>query len=298
MDRPVTDLLAGGIAREVVLPDRHVPGDVTTPDDPIARHSVLGIRVSALDYGQAVACVTAAAHERTPLAITALAVHGVMCGVFDRVQRYRLNAFDIVCPDGQPVRWALNLLHNAGLADRVYGPELTLRLCEAAARERLPVYFYGSTPEVLERLCRNMSEQFPGLEIAGSRPSLFRHSTDTEQAEIIDDIRRSGARLVFVGLGCPRQEVWAFENASRLSLPTLAVGAAFDYHAGTLPRPPATLQRAGLEWAYRLWREPTRLWRRYLLLNPAYLLLLAAQILRLHRFDTGGEAPARSENHA
>ncbi len=255
------------------------------------KRNVVGVMVNVIDYEAAVRRVMEAARESRPLTVSALAVHGVMTGVLDDAHRYRLNHLDLVCPDGQPVRWALNRLHGAGLRERVYGPELTLRLCAEAARQGLPVYFYGSRPEVLERLRANMEGRFPGLKVAGARPSRFRTLTPDEKEEVARDIRRSGARLVFVGLGCPRQEVWAFEYRDLLPMPVIAVGAAFDFHAGTEPQAPARLQRVGLEWLFRLLHNPGRLWRRYLLLSPAYVALVVAQAAGLRRFDTPPPAP-------
>jgi exopolysaccharide biosynthesis WecB/TagA/CpsF family protein len=203
--------------------------------------------------------------------VSALAVHGVMTGVDDDEHRYRLNHLDLVTPDGQPVRWALNLLHGTGLPDRVYGPTLTLKVCEAAADRGLPVYFYGSRQDVLDKLEANLQARFPALKIAGREPSRFRTTTAEEQDEIAGRIVGSGARITFVGLGCPRQEVFAYEYRDALSMPVLAVGAAFDYHAGLVEEPPAWVQRWGLQWAARLAQDPRRLWRRYVLLNPRFI---------------------------
>lgn len=247
------------------------------------KRSVLGVLVDVIDYEAAAGRVLAAARERTPLALTALAVHGVMTGVQDPAHGARLNAFDVVTPDGQPVRWALNLLHGAGLADRVYGPTLTLTVLAGAAEEGLPVYLYGSTRATLDRLVPALTERLPALKIAGVEPSKFRTAEPGEAREIAARIRDSGARVVLVGLGCPRQEVFAYAMRPLLDAPLLAVGAAFDYHAGLLRRPPARMQRYGLEWLWRLGLEPGRLWRRYLLLNPAYLARLGAQKARLWR---------------
>ncbi|MGC4886024.1 WecB/TagA/CpsF family glycosyltransferase [Micromonospora sp. DT227] len=241
------------------------------------KRNVLGVGVDATDYARATEAVVDAARERRPLALTALAVHGVMTGVLDPAHNARLNAFDVVTPDGQPVRWALNLLHGAGLTDRVYGPELTLRVLARFADEGLPVYLYGSTEETLSRLIPALERKFPALKIAGVEPSKFRAVQPGEDAEIADRIRSSGARLVLVGLGCPRQEVFAYAMRPLLDMPLMAVGAAFDYHAGLLRNPPPWMQRAGLEWFWRLGLEPKRLWRRYVILNPAYLARLAAQ---------------------
>jgi exopolysaccharide biosynthesis WecB/TagA/CpsF family protein len=241
------------------------------------KHSVLGVLVDATTYDQATEAVLAAARESRPFALTALAVHGVMTGVQDPAHGARLNSFDLVTPDGQPVRWALNSLYGAALADRVYGPTLTLRVLAGAAAEGLPVYLYGSSDETLDRLVPRLQEMYPALKIAGREPSKFRTAHPGEDAEIAERIKASGARIVLVGLGCPRQEVFAHAVRPLLPMPVLAVGAAFDYHAGQLRKPPEWMQRHGLEWLWRLGLEPGRLWRRYLLLNPAYLARLGAQ---------------------
>ncbi len=243
----------------------------------LGKHSVLGVNIHAVDYAAAVDRVICAASESRPLSVSALAVHGVMTGVLDPLHRYRLNQFDLIVPDGQPVRWALRWLHRKKLPDRVYGPNLMLKVCERAAAENLPIYLFGSTQELLTALSEKLTKQFPNLKIAGSRPSAFRQLSQPERDQVVDQIRASGARIVFVGLGCPRQEVFVFEMRELLRMPLLAVGAAFSFHAGILPQAPAALQRWGLEWMYRLIQEPRRLWKRYVLLNPLYLTLLGLQ---------------------
>lgn len=259
----------------------------------LGKKNVLGIRVSALDYEAALDRIIAAARERRPMAVSALAVHGLMTGVLDQEQKYRLNSFDLLVPDGQPVRWALNLIYRAALKDRVYGPNLTLKACARASSEGLPVYFYGSTQQVLAGVERNLSLRFPGLQIAGMEPSRFRRLTGVEQRQLSERITQSGARIIFVGLGCPRQEVWAYEFRQLISAPVLAVGAAFPFIAGIVPQAPRWLQDHGLEWLFRLCAEPRRLWRRYLSLNPAYAFLLALQAAGLWRFETEGRKPSR-----
>ena len=136
------------------------------------KHSVLGIEVNAVDYESAVDQVIRAGKARQSMAVTALAVHGVMTGVKDKAHNFRLNSFDLVCPDGQPVRWALNLLHGCDLKDRVYGPELTLRICEAAAKEDVSIFLFGATEEMLDKFAENLTNKFDGLRIAGRRASL------------------------------------------------------------------------------------------------------------------------------
>lgn len=237
----------------------------------LGRHPILGVHVNAVDYDRAVQRITQAAERREPCAVSALAVHGVMEGARDPVQIQRLNRLDLVVPDGQPVRWALRWIHGQALPDRVYGPELMLRLASEFARRALPIFLYGSRPHVLLRLERNLRARFPELAIAGAEPSRFRRLAAEERDALVERITACGARAVFVGLGCPRQEVFVYENRELLGVPAIAVGAAFDFHAGLVPQAPALLQRAGLEWLFRLGLEPQRLWRRYLLLNPLFL---------------------------
>ena len=249
------------------------------------RHNVLGILVNAVDYDAAVHKIVDAARARQPLAVSALAVHGVMTGVLDREHRYRLNGLDLIVPDGQPVRWALNQLYGANLSDRVYGPTLMLKTCERAAAEGLPIFLFGGSEDLLDSLRAKLEARFPKLQFAGTRASKFRQLTPAERDETVASIRDSGAAITLVGLGCPRQEVWAYEFREALSMPILAVGAAFNFHAGLLPQAPRLMQDWGFEWLFRLMAEPRRLWQRYLLLNPLYASMLCLQACRLRRFD-------------
>lgn len=244
---------------------------------------IIGVQVDAIDYEAAVERIIRAARDSQSYRVSALAVHGVMTGVDDAEHLARLNAFDLITPDGQPVRWAMNWLHDSGLTDRVYGPDLTLDVCRAAADEKLTVFFYGSTADTLDHLSRRLPALVPGIEIAGTRPSKFGTADPAELDEIADEIRSSGASICFVGLGCPRQEVFVYENAERLSMPCIAVGAAFDFHAGLATEPPQWVQRAGLQWFQRLLANPRRLWRRYLVLNPRYARRVLLQ--RLSRYQ-------------
>jgi len=262
------------------------------------RHNLLGVNLHAIDYETAVTRIVAAAKQHRPLSVCALPVHGVMTGALDHRHRYRLNHFDLAVPDGQPVRWGLNLLHRTALSDRVYGPELMLRVCAQAARDGLPIYLFGSRESVLEQLERRLAARFPGLIVAGRSIGRFASNTEAQNKQMIRDIRGSGTRLVFVAIGCPRQEVWAYENVEALSCPVLAVGAAFDFHAGTVPQAPPWMQRRGLEWLFRLRQEPRRLWKRYALLNPLFVSLLLLQWLRIyHPERRPGQPPDHPERY-
>lgn len=250
------------------------------PDRSFARFSLLGVGVHAVDYAQASAVILDAARARRPFAGTALAVHGVMTGHVDPAQRARINALDLVSPDGQPVRWALNSLHRTRLRDRVYGPFLMMRICAAAASEDFGVFLFGSTPKTLESLQRGLRERVPRLRIVGTQSSRFRVATDTEWASDARTLRESGARIVFCGLGCPRQEAWVHAMRLHTDIPLLGVGAAFSLWSGEQPMAPSWMQSAGLEWLFRLSREPRRLAHRYFVYNPRFVAAVVRQKMR------------------
>lgn len=254
------------------------------------RHPVLGIGINAMDAEAAAETVVRAAREKRGLTVSCSAVHSVMEGALNVEHRHRLNALDLVLPDGQPVRWALRWRHRVRLPDRVYGPDFMLAVCARAAREGLPIFLYGSRPEILDPLSRRLRARFPGLAIAGMKPSAFRRVSDADQVAIASEIIASNAAIVFAGLGCPRQEIWVYENAKLIPLPLIAVGAAFDFHAGLLTQAPGWMQRSGTEWLFRLVQEPRRLWKRYLYLNPLYLLFLAGELLGIARFGSGSQS--------
>jgi N-acetylglucosaminyldiphosphoundecaprenol N-acetyl-beta-D-mannosaminyltransferase len=251
---------------------------VTKPARPFLK--VLGVPVSRVDYDQAVDSIIEAARQRRSFGASAMAVHGVMEAYRDRAFAETLSRLDLITPDGQPVRWAMNLLGARELKDRVYGPTLMLKVCERAAADELPVFLYGSTQSVLDRLGRNLMAKFPGLMIAGMKADRFRDATAEEDEQDVRMIALSGARVVMVGRGCPRQEKWVAAHLGVIQAPMIAIGAAFDFHAGTLPQAPRILQDYGLEWLFRLVNEPRRLWRRYLILNPLFVWSFGQQLIK------------------
>lgn len=257
----------------------------------LGKKNVLGILIDAVDYEAAISFVFERVREKRGAIISALAVHGVMTGALDPEHKFRLNDFDLLVPDGQPVRWVMNWLYGTKMAARVYGPELMRRICERAADEGASIYLYGSTGPVVTALAESLTRMFPRLNIVGAEPSAFRKLNPNERVSLQQRIRSSGASIVFVGLGCPRQEIFAYELRDELAVPVLAVGAAFPLLAGILPQAPSWMQRLGLEWLFRLLIEPGRLWRRYLLLNPAYLVLVALQRCGLMHFSSQGRQP-------
>ncbi len=245
----------------------------TTCDWP-RKVDVFGVQISVTDYDELVGCILDSAIAGEPAVVSLFAVHAVITASDDPDLRRKVNTFQAIGPDGQPVRWAMNWLHKTKLSDRVYGPETTLRLCKAAADKEIPIYLYGSTPSVLERLSSNLISKYPKLQIAGCESPPFRKLTEQESEELVDRVHNSGAKIFFIGLGCPKQDHFAFEFAARLNCVQVAVGAAFDFHAGTKSTAPAWMQQRGLEWVFRLAAEPRRLWKRYLVTNSVYVFKL------------------------
>jgi N-acetylglucosaminyldiphosphoundecaprenol N-acetyl-beta-D-mannosaminyltransferase len=216
--------------------------------------------------------------------VTAAAVNLIMTAREDPEARAAVLGATLAVPDGQPLVWALHALGHAR-ATRVYGPDLMARFCARAARTGTPMYLYGGrTPKALELLERRLRERFPGLRIAGGFSPPFRALSTEEEESVIAAIDSSGAQVVWVGTGQPKQEKWMLRMRPRLGAPLLVgVGAAFDFHAGLVSQAPGWMQRGGLEWAYRLSREPRRLWRRYARYNPRFVVGFARQYLRERR---------------
>lgn len=193
--------------------------------------------------------------------------------------RAALEQADWVAPDGMAVVWSLRLL-GCGDARRVYGPDTMLVLLEAAAHSGIPVGFYGGTPETLRALLARVRTRYPRVEIAYAWAPPFRALTPHENEEAIGRINASGARILFVGLGTPKQELWMAAHRGRVRAAMLGVGAAFDYLAGAKRQAPRWLMPLGLEWLFRLTMEPRRLWRRYLLNNPRFVRLVMSEFVR------------------
>jgi exopolysaccharide biosynthesis WecB/TagA/CpsF family protein len=232
-----------------------------------------GIQYSATDYTGALEKIMQEAKSGNHFGVSALAVHGLIEGYKNPELAKKINSIDLVVPDGQPIRWAMNVFHYTKLKDRVYGPTLMLRVLEAAEKEQIGIYLYGSTFETITKLKTNLQKRFTKLSINGLQADRFRDSTDEEKLEDINKINESGAKIVFIGRGCPRQEKWVAEHKEDIDAVLIAVGAAFDFHAGILPQAPRWMQKNGLEWLFRLTKEPKRLWKRYLLTNSIFMML-------------------------
>jgi N-acetylglucosaminyldiphosphoundecaprenol N-acetyl-beta-D-mannosaminyltransferase len=254
-------------------------------DDPRTA-GVLGVPLALTDYGRTLAWMDAMIDERRRGFVCVCNVHTVMASQEDEALRTALRSSSINVPDGQPLVWAINALgHN--LAARVYGPELMSRACAHAVASGHRFYLYGGRNQgALVQLALNLRQRYPGVKIVGGYSPPHRALTSEEQTAVADEINRSRADVVWVGIGVPKQEKWMAEMRPMLEAPLLiGVGAAFDFHAGLVAQAPNWIQEAGLEWAYRLAHEPRRLWRRYLRYNPRFLSAFARQFAGHQRFS-------------
>jgi N-acetylglucosaminyldiphosphoundecaprenol N-acetyl-beta-D-mannosaminyltransferase len=251
----------------------------TPPLPPTAE--VLGVPLALTDYERTLDWIDGAVAARHRGYVCVAATHTVMAAGDDAALRAAVLGADFTVPDGQPLVWALKALGH-DVSDRVYGPDLMDRACARAARTGLRFYLYGGRNQgALAQLARVLRLRYPGLQIVGGHAPPFRELTDAEEEAITADIRRSGADVVWVGIGVPKQEKWMARMRHRLTTPVfVGVGAAFDFHAGLIPQAPGWMQRAGLEWLFRLAHEPRRLWRRYLRYNPRFVAGFARQWTR------------------
>jgi N-acetylglucosaminyldiphosphoundecaprenol N-acetyl-beta-D-mannosaminyltransferase len=239
---------------------------------------VLGVNVSASSYGELVRRCTDWARNRESRTVLFVGMHGLMEAHDDPEFRAAMNTADLANPDGMPVVWALRSLGSTH-ANRVYGPDATLELLRAAEDSSIPVGFYGGDEPTLAKLVMQVERRYPTIQIAWKMSPPFRALTPEEDEAIIREITDSGVRWLFVGLGCPKQEKWVLAHKGRILAVMLAVGAAFDFLAGTKPQAPRWMMHCGLEWAFRLASEPRRLAGRYVKNIPKFMVLLGRQML-------------------
>ena len=237
---------------------------------------VLGAQIDALSWDDAMSRLLGWAYARESHYVTICNVHVVVSASRDAAYREIINGSDMATPDGAPVAWMLRRQGFAG-QPRISGPDLMWALCERAEAEYIPIYCYGSTDSTLALLEDRLRAAFPGLRVMMESPP-FRALTPEEDVAAVDRINTSGAGIVFVGLGCPKQERWMAEHRGRIDAVMIGVGAAFDFHAGTVQRAPAWMRDNGLEWLHRLLSEPGRLWKRYLVTNTLFIVGAARQL--------------------
>ena len=246
---------------------------------PPPKVDLLGVPVALTDYERTLDWMESMVARRGRGYVCVCNVHTVMASAEDLELRTALHSSSLNVPDGQPLVWAVNALGHP-LEQRVYGPELMQRACERAVANGHRFYLYGGRNQgALFQLARNLRRRYPGIRIVGGYSPPHRPLTAGERDAVVGKINRSRPDVVWVGIGVPKQEKWMAEMRPLLDAPVLVgVGAAFDFHAGLVPQAPTWMQRAGLEWAYRLSREPRRLWRRYLRYNPRFVSAFARQL--------------------
>ena len=252
------------------------PDPVSAP----AKVDVVGVPLAVVDYDRTLDWIEAMVAERGCGYVCACNTHTVTASHEDpELRAALLSAYALNVPDGQPLVWAMNALGNS-LRDRVYGPELMARAFARARSNGQRFYLYGGRDhDALVQLGQSLRGRFPGVNIVGGYAPPFRPLTAEERSAVIDEINESEADVVWVGIGVPKQEKWMVAMRPYLDASVLVgVGAAFDFLAGLVPQAPPVLQRAGLEWAYRLAHEPRRLWRRYLRYNPRFVRAFAHQL--------------------
>lgn len=243
-----------------------------------ATRKVVGASIDLTDWAGAIKRIHgwASAHESRYVCICN--VHSVITAQLDGAFAQVIEQADMATPDGAPIAWMLRRL-GAREQRRINGPDLMLRYCKHAATSGESIFLYGSTDETLDTLQRRLLARHPTLQIVGAYSPPFRPLTDVETADVVQRINASGAGTVWVSLGCPKQEFWMASMRGRIQAVMIGVGAAFDYHAGTIVRAPKWMQRSGLEWLHRLFSEPRRLWRRYLFTNSRFIVAAIKQLL-------------------
>lgn len=231
--------------------------------------AILGTRVDPVSLRAAAERVVAWAEAGRPAKVAAANVHMLIEARDDPIFAAMLAGFELVTPDGMPLVWRLRRLGHRD-QERVYGPDLMLAVCAEAAARSIPVGLFGGSADALEGTRRTLAKRFPAL------PIVYAHAPPVRPAAVeppgtLDAIRASGARILFVALGCPKQEKWVALNAPHLPMVLVAVGAAIDFLAGRVAQAPPWIQRTGFEWAFRLAADPKRLWKRYAYTNTRFL---------------------------
>jgi N-acetylglucosaminyldiphosphoundecaprenol N-acetyl-beta-D-mannosaminyltransferase len=249
------------------------------------QYSILGVRVDAVQIPDVVSRMEAWIAQRDGCRYIAVTdMHSLMQAQHAASFRDILRDADLVVPDGFPLVW-LGRRKGFALRRRVYGPELMEKFCQETASRGYRHFFYGGAPGVAQELAARLVARFPCLEVAGTFCPPFRSLTKHEDEDVVAMINRSRADIVWVGLGAPKQERWMFEHRDCLNAPVLVgVGAAFDFHTGRIAQAPPWIREHGLEWLFRLSREPNRLWRRYLIYGTQFAAFVLLETLGLKKF--------------
>ncbi|MDX1904856.1 MAG: WecB/TagA/CpsF family glycosyltransferase [Thermonemataceae bacterium] len=233
--------------------------------------SIFGVPYAVTDYEQASEVIIENAQKRNSYAVFALPVHGVVENQENKSFAEAVQIADMIVPDGQPIRWAMNNFYKVGLKDRVYGPLLTLYVLEKANILGLNVFLYGgATQEITDKFAAFIEKNYPNVKICGR----YREEKPNESTLSTEQINKAGTHILLVGRGCPKQEIWVAEHKDKVQSVMMAVGAAFAFHAGAVKQAPKWMQNIGLEWLFRLMQEPKRLFKRYLVTNSYFIYLV------------------------
>lgn len=248
----------------------------------MASYSLLNTRIDALQHEQILDYLSLWIRQREKNHYVLFAnAHSVMENRSNISFKGAAENADLTVPDGMPLV-LIGRLRGMHLPQRADGPGFMLKTLNISTQLGWRHYFYGSTPEILQQLLQRLRTNWPGVQIAGSYAPPFRPLTAAEEEDVISNINKSGADILWIGLGCPKQEIWMWRNRDRLQVPVmLGVGQAFDLMAGVKNRAPGWMRAAGLEWAFRLVTEPRRTWRRYLINNPLFIWLVLMEEIRL-----------------
>ncbi len=250
-----------------------------------SRVLVVNLRVNVCDYDSAVARVAELVRQKNGGYICVSTVHMTMEGCDNPAYAAQVNAADMITPDGMPMVW-MQKLQGVKRASQVRGTALMLKLLTFAETNHLTVGFYGGKQEILDEISARLKKDYPNLKVNYVFSPPFKFLTAAEDARITENIRNSKTDILFVGLGCPKQERWMAEHKDKLQSVMLGVGASFDFYAGNMRESPEWISKIGFEWLFRLTQEPKRLWRRYLILNPRFIWLALLQLLGLKKFDS------------
>ena len=240
---------------------------------------ILGVKVNTTSYHQTVQSVIAWAEAAQSRYVCVANVHSIMTAYDDPAFRTVLNSADLVTPDGMPLVWSLRIKGHKNQT-RVYGPTLMEKLLRLASEKAIPIGFLGSTPQVIEKLQEKIRSKHPNVIISYAFSPPFRPFSNEENEKITQKISQTSTRILFVGLGCPKQELWMAANTGKINAVIIGVGAAFDFIAGEKEQAPPWMQNIGLEWLYRLLTEPKRLWRRYFSIVPRFIFLMSKDLIR------------------
>jgi N-acetylglucosaminyldiphosphoundecaprenol N-acetyl-beta-D-mannosaminyltransferase len=240
---------------------------------------ILDVPVANLDYDGVVDKVIGWTRSNKHRYIGVCNVHSITSSTWDSRLREALRCSDMNTADGMPLVWMQKLL-GYGQASRVYGPTLMLKILEKAASRGLRMAFYGGHPDRLSILIHNLTEKFPGINIVEAISPPFRPLNPVEDATYTRMLKDAHPDIIWVGIGCPKQEVWMREHSRKIPGVMIGVGAAFDFHAGAVLQAPWFVQKVGMEWFFRLCCEPRRLFKRYISTNPVFMYKAACQLTK------------------